>query len=100
MPTFVLLTRHPPDAAWTPESLEALQREAMRRLQDDGAEVGWINDCVVFGPYDHLDVFHLANVETPPAQAATLVLVHGVRRVSLSRPVPEGEVEEAAEAGD
>ena len=58
MPTFVLLTRHPPDAAWTPEALEALQREAMRRLQDDGAEVEWINDCVVFGPYDHLDVFH------------------------------------------
>ena len=76
VPTLVLLTRLPPDAAWTPEALEALRREAMRRLQDDGAEVEWINDCVVFGPYDHLDVFHLANVETA-AQAATLVLVHG-----------------------
>jgi hypothetical protein len=76
VPTFVLLTRLPPDAAWTPEALEALQREAMRRLQDDGAEVDWINDCVVFGPYDHLDVLHLANVETP-TQAATLLLVHG-----------------------
>jgi hypothetical protein len=39
-------------------------------------------------------------VETPAAQAATLVLIHGVRMVSLSRPAPEGEVEEAAEAGD
>jgi hypothetical protein len=76
VPTFVLLTRLPPDAAWTSEALEAVQREAMRRLQDDGAEVEWINDCVVLGPYDHLDVFHLANVETA-TQAATLVLVHG-----------------------
>jgi hypothetical protein len=76
MPTFVLLTRLPPDAAWTPEALEALQREAMRRLQDVGAEVEWINDCVVFGPYDHLDVFHLPSVKSA-AQAATLVLVHG-----------------------
>jgi len=64
VPTFVLLTRLPPDVPWTPEALEAVRREAMRRLQDDGAEVEWINDCVVFGPYDHLDVFHLANVET------------------------------------
>jgi hypothetical protein len=76
VPTFVLLTQLPPDAAWTPEALEALQREARRRLQDDGAEVAWINDCVAFGPYDHLDVFHLANAGTA-TQAATLVLVHG-----------------------
>jgi len=76
VPTFVLLTRLPPDASWIPEALEAFQREAMRRLQDDGAEVEWISDCVVFGPYDHLDVFHLANVETA-TQAATLVLIRG-----------------------
>jgi hypothetical protein len=76
VPTFVLLTRLPPDAAWTPEALEALQREAGRRLQDDDAEVEWIDDCVAFGPYDHLDVFHLANVETA-TRAATLVLVRG-----------------------
>jgi uncharacterized protein with GYD domain len=82
VPTFVLLTRLTPDTAWTPEALEALQREAMLRLQDDGAEVGWINDCVVFGPYDHLDVFHVPNVGAA-AQAATLVLVYG----RVSRPL-------------
>jgi uncharacterized protein with GYD domain len=76
VPTFVLLTRLPPAAARTPEALEALQREAMHRLQDNGAEAEWIKDCVVFGPYDYLDVFHLANVEAG-TQAATLVLVHG-----------------------
>jgi hypothetical protein len=48
----------------------------MRQLQAEGGEVEWINECVAFGPYDHLDVFHLANVETA-IQAATLVLVHG-----------------------
>jgi hypothetical protein len=76
VPTFIFLTRSPPDGGRSPETLEALQREAVRRLADDGAEAGWISDCVVFGPYDRLDVFHLPDVVTA-AETTTLVLVLG-----------------------
>jgi len=76
VPTFVLLTRSPPAAGRSPETLEALQREAVRRIPDDGAGAGWITDCVVFGPYDRLDVFYLPDAEKA-AETTTLILVHG-----------------------
>jgi uncharacterized protein with GYD domain len=76
MPTFVLLTRLSPEAVRSPDALEALEREAMRRIRDECPEVEWVNNCAVFGPYDYLDIFHAPDVETA-AKVATLVRTYG-----------------------
>jgi uncharacterized protein with GYD domain len=76
MPTFVLLTRLAPEAVRTPQALEALERDAMRRIRAECPEVEWVNNCAVFGPYDYLDIFHAPDVETA-AKVATLVRIHG-----------------------
>jgi uncharacterized protein with GYD domain len=76
MPTFVLLTRLSPEAVRTPEALEQLEREAMRRIRAECPGVEWANNCAVFGPYDYLDIFHAPDVETA-AKVATLIRIHG-----------------------
>jgi uncharacterized protein with GYD domain len=76
MPTFVLLTRLSPEAVRTPEMLETLEREAMRRIRAECPGVEWVNNCAVFGPYDYLDIFHAPDVETA-AKVATLIRIHG-----------------------
>ena len=76
MLTFVLLTRLSPDAIRRPETLEQLERDAMRRIREECPEVEWAQNCAVFGPYDYLDIFRAPDVETA-AKVATLIRIHG-----------------------
>jgi len=76
VPTFVLLTRLSPEAVRTPQALEELEREAMRRIRDECPGVEWVNNCAVFGPYDYLDIFRAPDIETA-AKVATLIRIHG-----------------------
>jgi uncharacterized protein with GYD domain len=76
VPTFILLTRLSPEAVRTPEALEQLEREAMRRIRVECREVEWANNCAVFGPYDYLDIFRAPDVETA-AKVAALIRIHG-----------------------
>ena len=76
VPTFILLTRLSPEAIRTPQALEVLEREAMRRIRDECPGVEWVNNCAVFGPYDYLDIFRAPDIETA-AKVATLIRIHG-----------------------
>ncbi len=72
MPTFVMLTRLNPDAVRSPKALEALERDAMKRVRAECPGVEWVSSYAVLGPCDYLDVFKAADVETAAKVSALL----------------------------
>jgi uncharacterized protein with GYD domain len=76
MPTFIMLTRLSPDAVRSPKGLEALERDAMKRVREQCPEVEWLSSYAVLGPYDYLDIFVARDIETA-AKVSTLVRTFG-----------------------
>lgn len=68
MPTFVMLTRLNTEAVRSPKNLEELERKVMARLRQECPGVEWVGSYATLGPYDYLDIFRAADIET-----ATLV---------------------------
>lgn len=80
--TFVMLTRLSPDAAKSPKMLEDLERQAMDRVHEECPGVEWVASYAIFGPYDYLDIFRAADVETA-AKVSTLVRTFGHAHTEL-----------------
>jgi uncharacterized protein with GYD domain len=76
MPTFVMLTRLNPDAVRSPRALEALERDAMKRVREQCPDVKWLNSYAVLGPYDYLDIFAANDIETA-AKVSALIRTFG-----------------------
>jgi uncharacterized protein with GYD domain len=68
MPTFVMLTRLSPDAVRSPGALPVLERDIMKRIEDECPDVEWVASYAILGPCDYLDVFR-----APDVAAATKV---------------------------
>jgi uncharacterized protein with GYD domain len=71
-----MLTRLNPDAVRSPSGLEQLEREAMKRVRKECADVEWLNSYAVLGPCDYLDVFKASDIETA-ARVSTLIRTFG-----------------------
>ncbi len=76
MPTFVMLTRLNPDAVRSPKGLEALEREAMKRVRTECPGVEWVSSYAVLGPCDYLDIFKANDIETA-AKVSALIRTFG-----------------------
>lgn len=76
MPTFVMLTRLNPDAVRSPKALEALERDAMKRVRAECPGVEWVNSYAVLGPCDYLDIFKASDIETA-AKVSALIRTFG-----------------------
>jgi uncharacterized protein with GYD domain len=72
MPTFIMLTRLHADAVRSPRDLEALERDAMKRVREECPDVEWLSSYAILGPYDYLDVFIANDIETAARVSALL----------------------------
>lgn len=76
MPTFIMLTRLSSEAIRSPKNLERLERDVMARIRKDCPDVEWSGSFATLGPYDYLDIFRAADIETA-TRIATLVRSFG-----------------------
>ena len=65
MAAFIMLTRLAPGAIRSPEQLEKLEKEVMKRIEEGlaGGQVKWLANYAVLGPYDYLDIFEAPDIE-------------------------------------
>ena len=57
MPTYIMLTRLNPDAVRSPKGLEALERDAMKRIREECPEVEWCAVNIVPNWHDRASCF-------------------------------------------
>lgn len=76
MPIFIMLTRLSSEATRSPKNLERLERDVMARIRKDCPDVEWNGSFATLGPYDYLDIFRAADIETA-TRIATLVRSFG-----------------------
>jgi len=105
MPTFIMLTRLNPDAVRSPRGLEQLERDAMKRVREECADVEWLSSYAVLGPCDYLDVFMANDIETPPVyrrsfvRLATPILKSGHQRSGIVSRSSSGRCRGRADRG-
>ncbi len=76
MATFIMLTRLSAEAASSPASLENLENQVMKKVRAECPEVKWLHSYAILGPYDYLDIFEAADIETA-TKVSTLVRIYG-----------------------
>jgi uncharacterized protein with GYD domain len=76
MPTFIMLTKLSPEAVHSPQTVEVLERRAMRAVREACPDVDWLASYATLGPYDYLDVFRAADIATA-TKVAALVRIAG-----------------------
>lgn len=64
MPMFAMLTRISAEALHQPKSFETLERHVMEQVRKECKGVKWIGNYAVLGPWDYLDIFQAADLET------------------------------------
>jgi uncharacterized protein with GYD domain len=68
MPSFVLLSKLPPELTKDKGALRKASQEVTQRIKQEVPGVTWKANYCVFGPYDLVDIF-----EAPDAEAASKV---------------------------
>lgn len=76
MTKFIMATRLAPGALKSPETLEQLERDAMKRVRAECPNVQWDASFAVLGPYDYLDIFEANDIETA-TKVSTLIRTFG-----------------------
>jgi uncharacterized protein with GYD domain len=76
MPTFIMVTRLAAGALRSPQSLEALEKQALEQVRTACPEVEWVSNYATLGPWDYLDIFRAPDIETA-MKVATLIRTFG-----------------------
>ena len=76
MATFIMLTRLSAEAANSPQSLEDLENQVMKKVRQECPGIKWLHSYAILGPYDYLDIFEASDIETA-TKVSTLVSIYG-----------------------
>jgi uncharacterized protein with GYD domain len=77
MAVFVMLTQLAHGALRSPEQLETLEKDVVKRIEKElGEAVTWRANYAVLGAYDYLDIFEAADIETA-MKVSTIVRTFG-----------------------
>lgn len=77
MAVFIMLTRLAHGALRSPEQLEELEKDIVKRIEKElGNGVTWRANYAVLGPYDYLDIFEAPDVEAA-MKVSTIVRTFG-----------------------
>lgn len=76
MPTFIMVTRLAAGALRSPQSLEALEKQALEQVRTACPEVEWVSNYATLGPWDYLDIFRAPDIESA-MKVATLIRTFG-----------------------
>jgi uncharacterized protein with GYD domain len=77
MAIFIMLTRLAHGALRSPEQLETLEKDVVKRIEEElGKAVTWRANYAVLGAYDYLDIFEAADIETA-MKVSTIVRMFG-----------------------
>jgi uncharacterized protein with GYD domain len=77
MAVFIMLTRLAHGVLRSPEQLEKLEKDVVKRIENElGKAVTWRANYAVLGPYDYLDIFEAPDIETA-MKASTIVRTFG-----------------------
>jgi uncharacterized protein with GYD domain len=64
MQTFIMITRLSPTALTSPQSLEELERNAMKHIRSECPQVEWLHNFAILGPCDYVDIFRAPDIDT------------------------------------
>lgn len=76
MPTFILLTRLSPTTLHQPKSFETLEHRVTDQIRAHCPEVTWLSSYAVMGPWDYIDIFKAADLESA-SQVSVLMRSYG-----------------------
>jgi uncharacterized protein with GYD domain len=77
MAIFIMLTRLAHGALRSPEQLETLEKDVVKRIEEElGKAITWRANYAVLGAYDYLDIFEAADIETA-MKVSTIVRTFG-----------------------
>ena len=82
MPTFIMLTQLSPTALKSPQSLEELERLAVKKIQSECPQVEWVHNYAILGKYDYLDIFNAPDIETA-MKVSTVIRTFGHAHTEL-----------------
>lgn len=76
MNTFMMMTRLNSEAASSPQALEQLEKQAVKKIREECPSVEWLGSYATLGPYDYADIFRADDNETA-TRVATLIRTLG-----------------------
>jgi prolyl-tRNA editing enzyme YbaK/EbsC (Cys-tRNA(Pro) deacylase)/uncharacterized protein with GYD domain len=76
MMKFAMLTRLSPDASHAPDSLRALERDVVARIESECPSLRWLANYVVLGNHNYFDLLEVPDVETA-IKVSLLVRAYG-----------------------
>ncbi len=82
MSTFIMLTRILPNSAVSPQTLEQLEKAAMKQIRAECPDVEWLHSYAALGPYDYVDIFNAPDIETA-AKVSMLIRAYGNGRCEV-----------------
>lgn len=87
MPTFVLMTKLPPEISQKMKDRASVGREWLNKVKEKCPTVKFICHYALLGPYDFLDIYEAGN-EEDAAKVSMISLAFGAERAESWNAIP------------